>query len=551
MKKYVFSGIAAIFALSFNGLQAQTPIFTNAKAEKVQIYFNGAEIQQTANVNLPKGTSEVVLMNVANHLDENSIQIKSTSKVTILSVQFTNQPIEGFDNEYLSESARPIRDSIQLVEKEIEKNNILKNATLKSVELLDKNQQLSGNNVNTTELSKLLDYYKSKRYELENQLTEINEQAQKLKKKLSSLKFRIGAVSSQNANNRGKLVLQVLSETAGKAPFQLNYVTYQARWSPFYEIRSEKVNAPITLKYNADVSQNTGVDWNNVKLSLSSGYVNQYTQAPIVNPWFISSQNDNIYLESATLRAATNARREKAAFEKNMQTMELAVVEAPAEIAILEDKSLDDVVMIGETQFNVVFDIDLPYSILSNGKKHSVSLKNIEIPATYQYYAAPRYDAGAYLVGNIQDYGKYNLLPGEANLIFEGMYVGKTTINPEKANEKLALSLGRDKRISIQRKKTAQNSENKSFSSKKIQTFTYEISVQNNKKENISIELEDQIPISTEKEIKVTLTEAQGAIFDKEKGTLKWKLTLKPNENQKIRFIYQIESDKDVIIDNL
>lgn len=550
MKKYVFSGIIAVFILSFSKLKAQTPVFANAKAEKVQLYFNGAEIQQTANVNLPKGTSEVVVMNVANHLDENSVQIKSTAKVTILSVRFTNQSIEGFDNEYVSESVRPIRDSIQLVEKEIEKNRILKNATLKSVELLDKNQQLSGNNVNTAELSKLLEYYKSKRYELENQLTQINDQAQKLQKKLSSLKFRMGTASSQNANNRGKLVLQVLNEAAGKVPFQLNYVSYQARWSPFYEIRSEKVNAPITLKYNADVSQNTGVDWNDVKLSLSSGYINQHTQAPTVNPWFISSRKDNIYLQNASI-AATNARRERAAFEKNIQTMELSDVEVAKEEIILEDKSLDDVVIVGETHFNVVFDIDLPYSILSNGKKHSVSLKNIEIPATYQYYVAPRYDTGAYLVGNIQDYGKYNLLPGEANLIFEGMYVGKTTISPERADEKLVLSLGRDKRISTQRKKIAQNTENKSFSSKKVQTFTYEISVQNNKKENISIELEDQIPISTEKEIKVTLTEANGAIFDKEKGTLKWNLTLKPNENQKVRFVYQIESDKDVIVDNL
>ncbi len=550
MKKYVFSGIIAVFILSFSKLKAQTPVFANAKAEKVQLYFNGAEIQQTANVNLPKGTSEVVVMNVANHLDENSVQIKSTAKVTILSVRFTNQSIEGFDNEYVSESVRPIRDSIQLVEKEIEKNRILKNATLKSVELLDKNQQLSGNNVNTAELSKLLEYYKSKRYELENQLTQINDQAQKLQKKLSSLKFRMGTASSQNANNRGKLVLQVLNEAAGKVPFQLNYVSYQARWSPFYEIRSEKVNAPITLKYNADVSQNTGVDWNDVKLSLSSGYINQHTQAPTVNPWFISSRKDNIYLQNAPM-AATNARRERAAFEKNIQTMELSDVEVAKEEIILEDKSLDDVVIVGETHFNVVFDIDLPYSILSNGKKHSVSLKNIEIPATYQYYVAPRYDTGAYLVGNIQDYGKYNLLPGEANLIFEGMYVGKTTISPERADEKLVLSLGRDKRISTQRKKIAQNTENKSFSSKKVQTFTYEISVQNNKKENISIELEDQIPISTEKEIKVTLTEANGAIFDKEKGTLKWDLTLKPNENQKVRFVYQIESDKDVIVDNL
>ncbi|MFK8275023.1 DUF4139 domain-containing protein [Capnocytophaga cynodegmi] len=549
MNKNVGIIFFTVFTCLTNLLYAQAPVFTNAKAEKVQLYFNGAEIQQVANVALPKGTSEIVVSNVANYLDENSIQIKSTSKVTILSVQFTNQAITGYEESYIPESVRPIYDSIQAVEKEITKNKILENSIIKSVELLDKNQQLSGANVNAAELSKLLDFYKSKRYELENQFKNISEKGKELQKKLNSLKFRLGAISSQNTNNRGKLILRVINENAGKIPFQLNYISYQAHWNPFYEVRSEKINTPIMLKYNAAVTQNTGVDWNDVKIVLSSGYVNSHTQAPILNTWFIHSRkNDSA---KVMLQEISNVRREKAAFQKNMQTMELESVEVAKEDMILEDKSLDDVVVVGETQFNVVFDIDLPYTILSNGKKHSVSLKSIEIPATYQYYSAPKYDLGAYLIGNIENYGKYNLLSGESSLIFEGMYVGKTNINPENADKKLVLSLGKDKRIVTERKLISKNTENKSLSSKKIQTFTYEISVQNNKKEAITIEIEDQVPVSTEKTIKVSLIEAKEATFDKEKGSLKWKMNLKPNENKKIRFVYQVESDRDTIVENL
>lgn len=541
MKKLIFNALVVALPLFISKMNAQTPIFTSAKADKAQLYFNGAEIQQTVSVNLPKGASEVVIMNVANHLDEKSIQIKSISSASILSVQFTNQPIMGYDNEYVSQSIRQIRDSIQMLEKDIEKNRILKNATTKSIELLDKNQQLSGGNINTSELSKLLEYYKTKRYELEKQIVTITEEDNKLRKKINALKFRLGTSSSQNADNKGKIILQVLNETAGKVPFQLNYITYQARWMPFYEVRSEKIGASILLKYNASVSQNTGVDWNNVKLSLSSGYINQQTQSPTMYPWFIGIREN----------VPASPMRKRAAFTKNMETMELSAIEVSKEEDVLEEKSLEELVTIGETQLNVVFDIDVPYNILSNGKKHNVSLKNIEIPATYQYYVAPKYDLGAYLVGNIENYGKYNLLSGEAILIFEGMYVGKTTINPENANEKLKLSLGRDKKIVTERKLISQKTENKSLSSKKTQTFVYEISVQNNKKESVAIDVEDQVPISTEKEIKVSVIESGGAVFDKEKGSLKWKLNLKPNENQKVRFSFQIESDKDVIIENL
>ncbi|MDO4228399.1 MAG: DUF4139 domain-containing protein [Capnocytophaga sp.] len=544
MKKYILGGIVLIFTLLFSELNAQAPIFTNAKAEKVQLYFNGAEIQQSANVVLPKGTSEVVIMNVANFLDENSIQIKSTSKVTILSAQFSNQPIAGYDNQYVAESVRPIWDSIQVVEKEIIKNTTLKNSVQKSIEVLDKNQQLSSQTMNTAELSKLLDFHKTKRYELETQLKTITDDGGNLQKKLSSLKFRLGTASSQNANNRGKLVLQVMNEVAGKVPFQLNYVSYQALWNPFYEIRSEKINTPIVLKYNAAVSQNTGVDWNGVKLSLSSGLVNQQTYAPTITPWFIDAQ------ESQDIVSAPAATRKKAAFHKNLETMELIAVEANEEEIAFEDMALNNAVVIGEKQFNTVFDIDIPYNILSNGKKNIVSLKNIEIPAEYKYYTVPKYDLNVYLIGNIENYGAYNLLPGEANLIFEGMYVGKTTLNPENASEKLMLSLGKDKNIRIERKLVSQNTENKSLSSKKIQTFTYEITVQNNKKEAVTIEIEDQIPLSMNKDIKVNLVSSDNAISDKEKGSLKWNLNLKPNQNQKVRFTYQVESDKDMIISN-
>ena len=102
---------------------------------------------------------------------------------------------------------------------------------------------------------------------------------------------------------------------------------------------------------------------------------------------------------------------------------------------------------INENQLNISFDIDIPYDILSNGKAHSVALKEVKIPATFKYFAAPRVEKEAFLLAEIVDYSKYNLLKGDANIIFEGMYVGKTTINPNQTSDTLSLSMGRDKKI--------------------------------------------------------------------------------------------------------
>jgi uncharacterized protein (TIGR02231 family) len=220
-------------------------------------------------------------------------------------------------------------------------------------------------------------------------------------------------------------------------------------------------------------------------------------------------------------------------------------------VIITTKQGMDDYTSINENQLNVSFDIDIPYDILSNGKPHSVALKEIKLPATYKYYAAPRVEKEAFLLAEIEDYSKYNLLPGEANIIFEGLYVGKTNINPNQTSDTLNLSMGRDKKISIKREKVVDKSGTKFLSSKKEQTFTYDITVRNNKKEAAIVLLKDQYPLSTDKDIEIELQESSGAKVNTETGILTWDVKLAPNETKKVRLSYKVKYPKDKIMDNL
>ena len=157
----------------------------------------------------------------------------------------------------------------------------------------------------------------------------------------------------------------------------------------------------------------------------------------------------------------------------------------------------------------------------------------------------------AFLLAEINDYSKYNLLQGEANIIFEGMYVGKTVINPNQTADTLNLSMGRDKKISIKREKVVDKSGTKFLSSYKEQTFTYDITVRNNKKEDVNMLLKDQYPLSSDKEITVELLDDGKAKVNPETGIMTWELKLAPNETKKIRISYKVKYPKDKIIDNL
>ncbi|MCC9062262.1 DUF4139 domain-containing protein [Flavobacterium piscisymbiosum] len=523
---------------------AQKPIFTTAKVKSATVYFNAAELSQTATATLPAGASEIVIKNVAVNLNENSVQIGAPSGVTVLSVQFTNNYISEYETDSKSPALKIVRDSIVLVQKEIQKVNNTINSENKTIQLLDKNQQISGVNsgLNVTELMKMVDYYKNKQIEIANNINTLSDKQQKLNELLYKLqsKLEINA-NKEEKTSSGKLIVQVMNEVAGIVPLDISYLTNNASWTPFYDLRAESVTAPINMMYKAQVVQNTGIDWKKVKLTLSSGMPNQNNQAPILSSWFLRDNSfaQNGYGSQRNKMNQLQGRVAGLAVESN--ELKEVVVTAP----VIKKSSVSSYTTVEENQLNVSFDIDIPYDILSNGKVHSVSLKEIKLPASYKYYAAPRVENEAFLLAEIADYSKYNLLRGEANIIFEGMYVGKTFIEPNQTSDTLNLSMGRDKKVSIKREKVADKSGTKFLSAKKEQTFTFDITVRNNKKEAVELLLKDQYPLSTNKEIEVELLQSDGAKVNTETGILTWQLQLKPNENKKFRISYKVRYPKD------
>ena len=218
-----------------------------------------------------------------------------------------------------------------------------------------------------------------------------------------------------------------------------------------------------------------------------------------------------------------------------------------ATVVVLKD-GLEDYVSVAGNALNVNFDIDMPYDVPTNGKEQTATLQVVDANTLYQHYAVPKLDADAYLLAQLPDWEKLNLLPGEANIILEGVYVGKTFIDPNATADTLNLTLGHDKRVVIKREKLTDFSSVKFLGSNKLQKFTYEITVKNNKSETINLLLKDQYPLTTNKDIEVELTESADAEINKDLGVLNWKLSLAPNETKKIRFSYSIKYPKDKTI---
>jgi len=220
---------------------------------------------------------------------------------------------------------------------------------------------------------------------------------------------------------------------------------------------------------------------------------------------------------------------------------------APAKFKKIEQVPL----AIEKRQLTTEFRIDIPYSIPSDNKPYDVTMVEYEIDAEYEYSAVPKVSHDAFLIANIPEYISYNLLGGDANIFFKGIYQGASFIDPQITGDTLTLSVGRDKDIIVEREIQ------KDFTSKGIagtnrkEQKAFTITIKNNKSIPVDITIEDQYPISKVNEIKVDLIESSGARVDVNTGKLTWDLNLAPSEKKVINLRYSVRypAGRDVIVD--
>jgi uncharacterized protein (TIGR02231 family) len=200
--------------------------------------------------------------------------------------------------------------------------------------------------------------------------------------------------------------------------------------------------------------------------------------------------------------------------------------------------------MVSESQTTIEYNISIPYTIPSTGEQRVVEVHNFELPAVYEYYCVPKLDKDAFLKARVTGWGTYNLMAGEINLFFEGNYVGKSYLNPRATTDTLDISLGKDKSIIVTRIMLKEFSSKSIIGVNKKETYTWEVTVRNNKRLPITIQIDDQFPVSRVKEIEVINEETSGAEFNSDTGKLSWRMTLTAGQIEKKKMSFTVKYPK-------
>ncbi len=526
-----------IILLAFSSsMLANNQVNVSSVLQSVKVFLSGAEMVHTGKIKLQKGMNEIVIDNIADNFNPNSLQFTAKGDATIISVSFRKNFLKA---QQKSPQIISLEDSLKDLNYKSALETNLKETLLGELELINSNKNIGGDSgYSITDLQKIAEYYRKRVLQIKNEILESDRKLDDLRKDIERIKKQINELSA-GKNEITEVVATVSSDKNTELEFTVEYLTYQAGWSPIYDLRAADINSPVKLDYKANVWQRSGIDWNDVKILLSTGNPSLGGSKPNLYPWYIDFIQ---YLNGAGRYEASDMVRSKSAELAKPSVMQGVVAEA---------ETMADYVTVNQTQLTVEFEPEIKYSISSDGKPQIVALQNYQLPARYEYYAAPKLDRDAFLVAFVSDWSDYNLLQGKANIYFANSYVGETYINPNTSDDTLQVSLGRDKGIVIERKAIKDFTEDKFLSSDIERYFAFEITVRNNKNSKVNLILEDQIPISQNEDIEVNLQERDGAEYNKSNGFLKWKIDLTPDQTVKKKLVYSVRYPKDKPVSGL
>ncbi|MFQ5334970.1 MAG: DUF4139 domain-containing protein [Flavobacteriales bacterium] len=535
--------VLLLFLHQFDTTAQNREVPLKSKIEAVTVFLKGAEVKRKAVKTVNPGVTLLVFKDLSPGIDPATVQVKARGAVTILSVSHRLN--------YLTEDQKPMRvkaleDSLKSIERKIKKNNNYLEALREEKALILSNKSIKGDNngLDVEELEYTADFFRERLPEIMDLTLKTGEKNLKLQERKQKISKQLNEMQAKWMKASSEVVLELSANTKATGRFELSYLVYNAGWHPSYDLRALDVNSPVKLFYKANVYQNTGVDWSKIQLTLSTGTPVANNSKPQMQPWVLTfNQPPPAGIRSYELS--------NVALERKIAAKPSADKGYGEEEPYLPDAiTTADLTGVQRNQVNTTFEIQVPYSVPADNKKHTVDILDAELPAIYRYYTAPKVEQAAFLLAHVTGWDDLNLLSGQANLYFEGTYIGQSRINANTTKDTLDLSFGRDASVVVSRKKIRNYTKKKVIGANKKVTIGIEISVRNTKGLPIEMDMQDQIPISSNKDIAIELLDKAGAKLDEKNGFLNWKIKVEPSENKTFVFKYAVTFPKNKVIYN-
>ena len=541
MKKINSITLLLAIAISFN-LSAQNGgvyddfIYNNTKpierkvssvVSHVTVFNSQAQVTRTAKINLEaSGVFNIVFDKLSPFINMNSLEVKANEHLTILSVSSRN--------DLLNKNEKPadiilLEDSLENINAALADFKADKETIVHQKDLMLANKNVGSNQtgVKYDELEDLMNLYHKKLDDFKVNWFRLSKLETKYYGYKNAVELQLAAYNNGKLTLNNEVILTVKSDNKVQdAQIDLSYLVGNVSWQPFYDIRIKDNKSNVQFFLKANITQSTGEDWNNVNLKLTTANPAEGGIKPELQTNWLGFFTRRGYVQEVQIVG-----------NRDM----LIDADEPTQKSI---KSKWANSTITQNMFNTEFETNISYTIPSDNQNHQVDLTSFAQSAIYGYAVVPKLNKEVFVTAQVLANDLINQISGEANVYFDGTFTGKTIVSPT-ANDTLLLTLGKDKRIQVERNKLKDYSSKSFFGSTKKEQTTYEIKVKNTHKETILLTIEDQIPVSNNSEIEVKLLEYEGATYDANTGKLTWKMELKADESKSVKFGFEVKFPKD------
>jgi uncharacterized protein (TIGR02231 family) len=529
MFKFRFS---VAFILAMGALVSALAGDSNSPSiSEVTVYPDRARVTRIVATEVASGSSVQEFGGFPEGLDVNSLEAsgKSDSNVTI----------EGVDlrDENLAASANP---RVQEVEQELQKLHEEKNALAGEKSVLNE-RRLFFTNLSASigkgekgapgldEIRQLYSYYGDELGKISESILAVEQNERKLDPQIDRVRRELEGLQGAAKKVQKKVLLSVKAIEAAKAEFIIRYLVQGAGWMPSYDARVDVNGGKVAIQYDAQVHQETGEDWNNVSLVLSTARPSVAGQMPELEPSIVDYRPEM----PPPAPVAFGAQR--------------SAIVAPPEASPKQAKMDVSQATIEERGLSVSYRVGPKVIIPSDGQPHRANVALIQLQGKTEYVTTPKLDSALFLKLHLTNSSDTPLLPGPTNIFREGEFVGNASMMLVQSGSEFDLYAGRDDAIKVERKELVnKRSESGMINRKTLAERRYQITLQNFRTIPINVAVSDQLPVSANVEIVVTQTNfsVQPASIDKTTGKIIWNIDLNPKDKKVIEFGYSLEWPK-------
>ena len=492
-------GILLLFAIS---VFAKNNEVDKTELKEVTLYRNSAEMYNEGFLNLKAGINDYYIVGLAKNINENTI-LFSSENAQLYSIDYINSyDITDFDK------LEKLKDSLNNATKSIEFLEVDSKTIAAQIDYyLNFSKTIPSDKVKYSPLE-IGQYQNLLAKQLESLQKERIANQEKMKKAIEAkneIEKRLNDYQSNCKVSAIKVTLK--SDKAQKSKYILDYISPNAGWYITYDMSIAKVGDKANLASKANIFQLTGIDWKNIKLTISDA--NQIDASkPILYPWELSM-----------------------GYGRTLDSPLLPKMESSAsKIATLEYIHTDNIEVTKEESYtNKSYTIPDLVSIEKDTRSKIIKFNNDEIKVDLYFYAAPKLASNVFLVAKILNSKSLNLMPAEVTTYLEGVYRGKVFIDLDNSDSP-EVSFGIVDDVKVERKRISEFTEDKFLSSNKVRNYKYNFKISNNKNEKINFVLMENMPLPMSDDFKLELVKLSDAIKDKN-NILTWKFELEAGKS--------------------